>query len=82
MIIAFYKVDNSLNYDRHSFDYIRDNSEEIKRQLSLLPDEELKIYDMNSYGYGNMPSPNMADFEDDYNDEILDGGWWCIIING
>lgn len=80
MLLAFYTVDNSQGYGRHTFDNLYDKPKKIKQKLSLLSDEELRIYDMNNYGYGNVPSPNLADFENDYNDELLDGGWWCVVI--
>jgi len=36
---------------------------------------------MSKYGYGKEPGLNAADFEEDYNDEIIDGSdWWCIVI--
>ena len=51
----------------------------IKRKLDKLKDDELKLYSMN-YGYGSGSSPNLADLIEDYNDEELDGGWWCVLI--
>ena len=80
MIIAFYKVDNSLNYERHSFDAMCDEPEKILEMLNKLPGEELKIYDANNYGYAHRVQPNLVDFEEDYNDEELDGGWWSIVF--
>ena len=74
MTLAFYKVDNSQGYERHTFDYIFDKPSEIKEMLYKLTDEELYMYDMNS-------KYDARYFEDDYNDEILDGGWWCVVIN-
>lgn len=74
MILAFYKVDNSKNYERHTFDMWYDRPQVIKKMLSELSDEELRMYNMD----------NMYDvdfFQEDYNDEILDGGWWCVVIN-
>jgi hypothetical protein len=51
-----------------------DRPQVIKEMLSELSDEELRMYDMdNKY--------DIVAFEDDYNDEILDGGWWCVAIN-
>jgi len=32
------------------------------------------MYDMDN-------NIDMSIFQDDYNDEELDGGWWCIVIN-
>ena len=81
MKLAFYRVDNSCGFHRHSFDDIYDKPQEILETLSQLEDDELRIYDTSVYGYGKVqPAPNLADFEDDYNDEILDGGWWCVVI--
>ena len=80
MTLAFYKVSNSQGYDRNEFDC--DTTSVIKEKLSRLSDDELKVYDMNNYGWkGNTPSPNIADFVEDYNDEELDGGWWCVCID-
>ena len=78
MTIAFYKVDNSLNYERHTFDTLR--PETIIEKLQLLPDDEVKFYDSKEYSWGTR-TPSLADFEEDFNDEELDCGWWCIIIN-
>lgn len=73
MKLAFYKVDNSQQYGRHEFDYIADEPKKILEMLSKLDDKELRIYDMDD-------KYDAIDFEVDYNDEILDGGWWCVII--
>jgi len=78
MTIAFYKVDNSLNYERHEFD--ADRPETIIEKLQRLPDGEVKFYNADRYNWRSK-QPTLADFEADYNDEELDGGWWCIIIN-
>lgn len=74
MTLAFYKVDNSKNYERHTFDVFFDRPQIIKDMLSELSDEELRMYDMDN-------NIDMSIFQDDYNDEELDGGWWCIVIN-
>lgn len=74
MMLAFYKVGNSKNYDRHTFDVFCDRPQVIKEMLSELSDDELRIYDLdNKFDSGFL--------QENYNDEILDGGWWCIIIN-
>ena len=71
MKIVFFRVDNSKDYDRYTFD---DNSEEeVLDKLSLLKEEEYRVYDMNTF-------EDAFGFQEDYNDEILDGGWWCYII--
>ena len=74
MTLAFYKVDNSKNYERHTFDMWCDGPQVIKEMLSELSDEELRMYDMDN-------NIDISIFQDDYNDEELDGGWWCIVIN-
>lgn len=71
MILAFYKVNNSQDYDRHTFDMWCDRPQVIKEMLSKLSDDELRIYDLdNEFDYDYL--------QEDYNDEILDGGWWCV----
>lgn len=78
--IAFYKVDNSLEYDRNEFDDIYDQPEEIIRRLRLLPDEERRYYDL-SKATGNDMVMDAADLMNDYNDEVIDDcGWWSVLI--
>ena len=74
MKLAFYKVYNSKNYERHTFDKWYDKPDVIKNMLSELSDEELRMYDMDD-------RYDVDFFQEDYNDEELDGGWWCIVIN-
>lgn len=78
MIIAFYKVDNSLNYGRYEFDCNR--PETIIEKLQRLPESEVKFYNADQYSWQSR-EPSLVDFETDYNDEELDGGWWCIVLN-
>ena len=73
MELAFYKVDNSKNYERHTFDVFCDRPRVIKEMLSELSDDELRIYDLDN----NFDSDYL---QEDYNDEILNGGWWCVVI--
>lgn len=79
MTIAFYKVNNSLNYERHEFDQFCDQPQEVLDMLQRLPEDEVKFYDADKYSWQSK-EPSLADFEEDYNDEELDGGWWCIVI--
>ena len=79
MILAFYKVSNSQNYERHTFDYYYDNGKKIEEMLSLLKDDEVKYYDLTKSEWSSR-TPCMTDFVEDYNDEELDGGWWCVVI--
>jgi hypothetical protein len=79
MKLAFYKVDNSLEYGRHEFDTISDKPEEILEKLRKLPDEEWHLYDISSDSFKSR-TLNLCEFVEDYNDEELDGGWWCVMI--
>lgn len=76
MTLAFYKVDNSKNYERHTFDDVCMQPSKVRQMLSKLEDEgdEVRYYDLNV-------KEQVWDFQEDYNDEILDGGWWCVVIN-
>lgn len=76
MTLAFYKVDNSKNYERHTFDDICMQPSKVRQMLNKLEDkgDEVRYYDLNV-------KEQVWDFQEDYNDEILDGGWWCITIN-
>lgn len=79
MIIAFYKVNNSLNYGRHEFDNIDDNPEKVLEMLNRLPEEEMRIYNADKYDLQSK-AYNLADFEQDFNDEGLDNGWWSVVL--
>ena len=74
MTLAFYRVTNSKNYERYTFDSLYDKPDVIKNMLSELSNEELMMYKMNNIH-------DVAFFQEDYNDEVLDGGWWCVVIN-
>jgi len=73
MTLAFYKVNNSQDFGRHEFDSIYDDRQAIIDKLGKLSDEELMCYDVSSFG-------TLSEFACDYNDELLDGGWWCVVI--
>lgn len=67
--LAFYKADNHKGFGRHTFDEIYNNPKLIVRMLLSLDDEECHIYYL----------PEDADIlQDDYADEVLDGGWWLV----
>ena len=81
-ILAFYPVNNDLGWERHDFDCMDD--EKAFKVLWEHGDEVYaRFYDMEShFGDRNtydLPYPmrDADDFEEDYNDEELDGGWWC-----
>ena len=79
MIIAFYKVGNSLNYERHTFDNLFDQPEKILEMLNKLSEEEVRIYEVDKYDLQSKTT-NLADFEQDFNDEMLDNGWWNVVL--
>jgi hypothetical protein len=67
--LAFYHVDNHKGFERHTFDEIYNNPKLIVRMLLSLKDEDCHIYYF----------PEDADIlQEDYNDEVLDGGWWMV----
>ena len=69
--LAFYRVDNHKGFERHTFDGIYNNPKLIVRMLLSLKveEEEYRIYYF----------PEDADIlQEDYNDEVLDGGWWMV----
>lgn len=79
MTLAFYKVNNSQDYDRHTFDDIYDKPEEIVLMLKKLKDDEVVFYDLSTTSTSLMWK-TLGDFIEDYNDEMLDGGWWTVLI--
>jgi hypothetical protein len=67
--LAFYNADNHKGFDRHTFDDIWNNPKLIVRMLFSLNDGEYHIYYF----------PEDADIlQDDYGNEVLDGGWWMV----
>ncbi len=78
MILAFYAVSNSQDYERHTFD--NDEPQQIWEKLNRLKDEEWKFYEIDKHGFDTR-MPSASDFVEDYNDEELDGGWWCVLFN-
>jgi hypothetical protein len=74
MTLAFYKVGNSKGYDLHTFDMLCDRPQVIKDMLSELKYDEVRYYDMDN-------NVDRSIFEDDYNDEVIDCCWWCVVIN-
>ena len=71
MKLVFFKVDNSKNYDRDEFNLMDES--EVFEKLNLLSDDEFRLYDFEH-------TLEAFNFEYDYNQEELDGGWWCHVI--
>lgn len=74
MKLGFYKVDNSLGFDRHSFDCMSGEQIELHLQPLLNDDNEAAIVNLDDF-------ESVEIFSEEFNDEIYDGGWWCVVIN-
>lgn len=79
-ILAFWTV-GSYEVERHTLDNMSDlDAFDI---LWHKRDElDVKFYDMTERRTGDfylMGTP--SDFEEDYNDEMLDGGHWCKVLH-
>lgn len=81
MVLAFYSVDG--NYGRHSFDGYNTNAKEdcIEIVKKLSEGTYVHLYDMGTDSQSTMASFNRNEFVNDYNDEMMDGGYWCISLN-
>ena len=81
MVLAFYSVDG--NYGRDSFDGYNTNAKEdcIEIVKKLREGSYVRYYDMGTDNQSTMASFNRNEFVNDYNDEMLDGGYWCISLN-
>lgn len=79
-LIGFYSVNNSLGYERYTFDTIYDKPKEILKMLNKLPEDEVCIYNMSLNKNGSGMESDISDFIEDYNDEVLDGGWWSVLM--
>jgi len=73
MKLAFYKVDNSLGFDRHSFDDMSAEQIELHLQPLLNDDNEAAIVNLDD-------DESIEYFTEEYNDEVYDLGWWCVTI--
>ena len=78
MYLAFYKVDNNKGYGRHAFDCF--DAEETLSALQELEEDEWHLYDLSTDSYSTR-TLSLADLQEDYNDEELDGGYWCVVLN-
>ena len=73
MILAFYSVDSS--YDMYIF-YLYDTTNKDdcwEIYGKLLKEENARFYDMGD-------KYDIVALETDYNDELLDGGYWMIVL--
>lgn len=76
MYAVFYPVNNNKGYERHTFDNIFDDKivAEMLREV-----EGIKAYNLESTNRSK--EVGLFDLEEDYNDEMLDGGYWLKILN-
>lgn len=78
-ILAFYKVNNPLGFDGHSFDDMDDES--AYKKLLRLAGETLDGLNFYVYFYS---VEDLTDFQLDFNDEnceLCDGSnWWCKLL--
>jgi hypothetical protein len=76
MYAVFFPVGNSQGYDRHYFDDFTDDKviAEMLREV-----EGVKAYNLESTNRSK--EVGLWDLQEDYNDELLDGRYWLIILN-
>lgn len=73
---VFYPVGNNKGYDRDSFNNVFDDKI-VAEMLSEV--EGIKVYNLESTNRSK--EVGLFDLEEDYNDEMLDGGYWLKILN-
>lgn len=83
-ILAFWSVGvDQFDVERHTLDNVSgvDAFDILYHKRDEL---DVRFYDLGTFSYSDPLSQdgilNAYDFEDDYNDEILDGGRWCKVI--
>jgi hypothetical protein len=80
MFLFFYPVDNSQDFGRDHFDFM-DPEEAATTLINLKNNGEcVPFYDLDNT-HPNGRFLNMDDFVVNYNDEDLDGGFWCVKID-
>lgn len=85
-ILVFYPVDNDLGWERDA-DQVAclDDDMAFKKMWEERDGLEARFYNMDTKSYSDPLDQygirNAADFEEDYNDEELDGGnWWSKVL--
>ena len=84
-ILAFYPVDNALGWDRFPAELgCLEQDMAFKKMWFERDGLDAKFYDMGHKDYGDKLGQygikNADEFEDDYNDEDLDGGFWVKVF--
>jgi len=77
MLLAFYKIDNSQEFSPDTFKDLEPS--EILDKLESLDEWEWRCYDISNK-CSNQRHPALDAFVEDYNNEELDLGWWCVLI--
>jgi len=82
--MVFYPVGNSFGWGREDFENMLD-LDAFKTLWENRHKAAARFYDMDSH-YGDrgefeQSMGNADEFETDYNDEVLDGGWWCKVLH-
>lgn len=81
MVLVFYPV--ACGYGRNSFNvYNTDKKEDcISIYKTLQNVDGVRVYDMGTDSRNTRATMSRAEFVEDYNDELMDGGYWCISLN-
>ena len=74
--IAFFPVDNSLEYCGSDFDGLNEKDIIFKLRELKRTGEQVRFYNLSNYDY-SCPFLTIANLVEDYNAEELDGGWFC-----
>lgn len=84
IIIVFYPVSNPFDWGRDEFPCLDDDMV-FKKFWEEREALGVKFYNMSTKSYGDRFGQygflNADEFEEDFNDEVLDdGGWWCKVL--
>lgn len=88
MVLLFYAVNGTrtdfarIEHDERTRDLNPDNNEDAKKIFKAIAENtEYRAYDMSQRRMSPTCVAGYADFQDEYNDEELDGGWWVAVLN-
>ena len=81
MVLVFYPV--ACGYGMDSFDVYDTNKKKdcISIYETLQDVVGVRTYDMGTDSRNTRATKSRAEFVEDYNDEMMDGGYWCISLN-
>ena len=74
LVAVFYPVENEKDYDRY---FRAQNDQETYEELIKLTNS--RVYELEKTDRSGL-CLDLNDLEQDYNDEMLDGGWWMQIL--